>query len=90
MFNFDWWRDKDNREGADKIVGILKVVVPAALVLGGAAWGLWPQDQKPAPASGPAISATGEAMVNTGSGNQVSTGDGGTVVIGGQNTQTGN
>lgn len=86
MFSFDWWRDKDNREGADKIVGILKVVIPAALVLGGAAWGLWPQDDKPTPSPAPTVEATGGAVVNTGSGNAVSTGDNSSVNIGGTQT----
>ena len=90
MFRFDWWRDKDNREGADKIVGILKVVIPAALVLGGAAWGLWPQDKKQTQAPAPSGEATGGAVVNTGAGNAVSTGDNSSVNIGGTQTNQSN
>ncbi|MFK7943525.1 MAG: hypothetical protein AB8B85_11515 [Paracoccaceae bacterium] len=73
MLSFGWWRDKDNREGAKSIVDILKVVVPAVVIAGGAIWGVvYATADKPTPAPGPTIS-----------GNTVNTGDGANVNIGG-------
>ena len=72
MLNFAWWRDKDNREGAKSIVDVLKVVIPALVVAGGALWGvLAVTGDKPGPA--PAISVT--------------TGDNSPVAIGDNNNQ---
>lgn len=34
MFNFGWWRDENNRQAAETIVNVLKVVVPAAVAVG--------------------------------------------------------
>lgn len=73
MFNFGWWRDKDNREGAKTIVDVLKIVVPAACVAGAALWGFFHVTED-APAPAPAVSVT--------------TGDNSPVAIGNQNTQS--
>lgn len=71
MFNFGWWRDKDNREGAKTIVDVLKIVVPAACVAGAAIWGFfYATDDVSTPA--PAIS------VKTGDNSPVAIGDGNT------------
>jgi hypothetical protein len=72
MLNFTWWRDKDNREGAKSIVDVLKVVVPALVIAGGAVWGLLYATED-TPKADPGISVT--------------TGDGSPVIIGDGNTQ---
>ncbi len=57
MLNFNWWRDKDNREGAKTIVDVLKIAVPAIGIAGAAIWGiLYATDDKPAAA--PSVSVT--------------------------------
>ena len=78
MLNFGWWRDKDNREGAKSIVDILKVVVPALVLVGGAALGVFyaTGDKSSAPAGN----------TTTIEGNTVNTGDGSNVNIGGTQT----
>ena len=78
MLNFGWWRDKDNREGAKSIVDILKVVVPALVLVGGAALGVfYATSDKPADTGG---------TTTTIEGNTVNTGDGSNVNIGGSQT----
>ena len=76
MFNFRWWRDKDNREGAEALSNALKVVVPALIAAGAVVLGFfYAQDEVPAPAAGaPSITATTDAQVQTGTGVQVRSG----------------
>ncbi len=74
MRTFQWWRDKDNRDGLKAIFDILKIAVPALVILGGAVWGyFYTADKGPAP-DAPDVTVT--------------TGDGSGVVIGDGNTQT--
>ena len=71
MLKFGWWRDKDNREGAKSIVDVLKVVIPALVISGGAVWGvLYATDNKTSDA--PSITVT------TGENSPVTIGDGNT------------
>lgn len=73
MLNFGWWRDKDNREGANAIIDVLKVVVPALVIAGGAIWGvLAVTGDKEDPAPGTVIKNT-----------TVKAGDGANINIGG-------
>jgi tetratricopeptide (TPR) repeat protein len=75
-----WWRDKDNRDGAQAIVGVLKVLVPAALVAVVAVVG-WLQlrpdpidPDKPDPAK-PSIQTGDQSTVQTGNGTLITAGD---------------
>ena len=85
MFKFDWWRDSDNRDGATAIVGLLKIVVPALIVvaLGVAGWvGLDFAANDPAPQDEPDIPVGDNSTVQTGTGTQIVTAGDANVVIG--------
>lgn len=73
LLNFNWWRDKDNRDGAQAIVGVMKVLVPASFVAVVAVAG-WLQF-KPDPID-PAEDKTEQSSIQTGDNSQVQTGDG--------------
>ena len=70
MWNFGWWRDKDNREGAKSIVDVLKVVIPALVISGGAVWGvLYATDKKPPDGTSITVSTGANSPVTIGEGN---------------------
>lgn len=85
MLDFEWWRDKDNREGAVALSTVLKVVVPAVAAVGAVVAGyFYAKDESPVPGTDPApVIAAPDSQVQTGDGVQVRTGDHSPVTIGG-------
>ncbi len=83
FWQFDWWRNEDNREGASAIISNLKVVIPALLVLvGGAAMVIGIQESPIPKDEPPTIAAGQNSNIQTGNGIQVIQGGNGTVTYG--------
>jgi hypothetical protein len=75
---FEWWRDKENREGVKTLFEVLKIAVPAgiAAIAIVAGWFYTKEPVKPDPKpAGDTITVTGGGAVSTGSGTAISTGD---------------
>lgn len=86
MYRFSWWKDESNSKAVTAIINVLKVIVPAGLVAGGAV-AVWlgskdselTSDVQPPT---PNISFAGDGNVQTGDGMQIVQGDGGTIIVG--------
>ncbi len=82
FWRFDWWRDENNRDGASSLVGILKVVIPAGMVVVVAVAGWFGFKPDGGSDSQPSIQVGDNSQVNTGDGTLIVQGDQSSVVIG--------
>lgn len=88
MFNFNWWRNEDNRNGATAIVNALKVVVPALIVaaMAVAAWFGFGQTEGSGTPETPPVECN-STLTQTGDGNLIQNCGGGTVQVDGGSHQ---